>query len=819
MSLLDQVKLAASGRWPELLCSLGGLGGDLLDGSHHPCPKCGGTDRFRAIDIEAGALFCNQCFNGKNGDGIAALQWLQGWPFKETLDKVAAAVGVAAPRGPDSKLEFYAWNEALAFSWAQKKPGISTTAIEKNGGRLARWKKRFTVVALPIHRQGKACGWAIWNTTGGKLPSAAGEAKILVTKGSKAGWIGQWALERLDAAELVWRVEGPSDMLALWTAIPEDLRARHLVVSNAFGAGEKPRDDLLETLRGRRVAVVGDLDQVGQAGAARWVTALAPVAAEVLVAKLPPGEWKDVRDWINAGGTYAQLLALAAPVSAAAPPLGPATIPPGVSTAARGESEAAVEVAEGEADDDPSRLAREYVRQRAGRVACYLDEIYYWADGVWTVVPEADLRQHVYPFLHREFQKVYRERIEEKRNQEGPPIKAFKIGFGLVTSTVAALKGYCGLPSTTRWGTELVDAGGFFQPGAERRWICCRNGILDVDALIASQPVILRKHSPLWWSPHQLPYEFDPHAGAVQRPCWEGFLAKNLENDADRITQLQEWAGYCLLPETSHQRFLIVEGEGANGKSVYLAVLEALLGPKNVSHVPLELWRERFALCSTLGKLANLASEVGDLDKVAEGYLKAFVAGDAMTFDRKGRDAIDARPTARLVIATNNRPRFSDRSKGLWRRMLLIPFLVEIQESERVIGMDDPAWWIRSGEMPGILNWALEGLLRLKLRGQFSESEAGRAAMEEYRAESNPAREFLRDYYQADQQEIVCCTDAYKKYAEFCEASGYRALGDKTFGKEVRRAFPLVTRIHIGPRGLRSWAYAGIRERVGASSF
>ncbi|NLF70553.1 MAG: hypothetical protein GX575_16100, partial [Candidatus Anammoximicrobium sp.] len=75
---VGQVKSAAAGRWRELLSSLGGIDPSLLDGKHHACPKCGGTDRFRYIDDAAGACLCNQCHNTANGDGIASLMWATG---------------------------------------------------------------------------------------------------------------------------------------------------------------------------------------------------------------------------------------------------------------------------------------------------------------------------------------------------------------------------------------------------------------------------------------------------------------------------------------------------------------------------------------------------------------------------------------------------------------------------------------------------------------------------------------------------------------------------------------------------------------------
>jgi putative DNA primase/helicase len=128
----------------------------------------------------------------------------------------------------------------------------------------------------------------------------------------------------------------------------------------------------------------------------------------------------------------------------------------------------------------------------------------------------------------------------------------------------------------------------------------------------------------------------------AQCPTWLKFLDEVLERDIERISLLQEWFGYCLTPDTSQHKFMILEGEGANGKSIVCEVLTALLGKENVSNVPLEMFGERFQLTPTIGKLANIASEVGEIKSVAEGHLKQFTSGDKMYFDRKGIPGIDA---------------------------------------------------------------------------------------------------------------------------------------------------------------------------------
>jgi putative DNA primase/helicase len=271
-------------------------------------------------------------------------------------------------------------------------------------------------------------------------------------------------------------------------------------------------------------------------------------------------------------------------------------------------------------------------------------------------------------------------------------------------------------------------------PG-QRNWIAVRNGILDVDALLARAEQVLRPHTPQWFAPTCLPYDFDPKADC---PHWRRFLARNLGEDPAKARLLQQWCGYLLLADTTQQKFLVLVGDGSNGKSVVCEVMIALLGEQNVSIEPLELFGDKFRLVNTLGKLANITAEVGELDKMAEGFLKAFVVGDSMIFEQKFKQSFMARPTARLVLATNNVPRFSDKSDGLWRRMLLLPFLVKISAIEAIRGMDKREWWQERGELPGILNWALAGLADLRREGGFAVPSSCLAALDEVRLGSNP---------------------------------------------------------------------------------
>jgi P4 family phage/plasmid primase-like protien len=322
---------------------------------------------------------------------------------------------------------------------------------------------------------------------------------------------------------------------------------------------------------------------------------------------------------------------------------------------------------------------------------------------------------------------------------------------------------------------------------------------------------VLLPHSPNWFSTICLPYNFEECDFETASPKANRFFERNLEMDPERIKLCQEWAGYCLLPDTSFQRFMALEGEGANGKSVYLAMMTAMLGKENCSFVPLERFGERFDKGSTLGKLVNISADSAEMDKIAEGFLKSFTSGDPIHFDRKGIPAIEARPTARLMLAFNNRPRFSDRSSGIWRRMLLVPWRIEIPEGERVRGMDTAEYWINSGELPGILNWAIEGLARLRAQRGFTKSTICDEALEDYRVESNPARAFLLENCEETSMAFgIPSAKLYHFYRKWANSSGVMPLGERQFGKEVQRTFKQIEKKRTGTRTDRYWQYNGI---------
>jgi P4 family phage/plasmid primase-like protien len=432
-----------------------------------------------------------------------------------------------------------------------------------------------------------------------------------------------------------------------------------------------------------------------------------------------------------------------------------------------------------EAYDDPHALARHYrdtLKHSDGwELAFFQEHFWWWNRTCWVQLPDSAMRGRLARFIKQYLTVVF----EPTDNQPNMP----KVSTGVVSNTMQALNGEVSLPLATKLPSWL---GGGPQ---NRYFLALRNGLLDVEKVLRDDSDVLRPHTPLWFSTVCLPFDFNPDANCAR---WLAFLDRNLDGrSSGKSKLLQQFMGYLLTPSTSYQRFLMMIGDGANGKSVACAVLHGLLGENNTSTVPLELFGDRFRLAGTLGKLANITAEVGEIDRIAEGQLKAFVTGDPMEFEQKFKAPFTARPTARLVLATNNAPSFSDKSDGLWRRMLLLRFAVRIPEADRIAGMDTPAWWAAGGELPGILNWALVGLHELRQAGQFVVSKDCQAEVDRLRVDANPARRFLEENYQAGPGEIAKA-DLYGRYAEWCKQRGHHPLAEVGFGKEVGRRFQSV---------------------------
>jgi putative DNA primase/helicase len=350
---------------------------------------------------------------------------------------------------------------------------------------------------------------------------------------------------------------------------------------------------------------------------------------------------------------------------------------------------------------------------------------------------------------------------------------------------LADIKGLTHLSSTVNDNTWID---GRF---CNKELLATKNGILDITAILNGNANCLISNSPMFFSLSTLPYEYDPIADCPK------FKTTLLEIQPDEDTRLfiQMWFGYNLVKDVTQHKFAIFEGTGGNGKSVVLSALRELLGIKNTSSVALEQFdlERTFPLAAMVGKLANIVEEISDVDKVAEGVLKAVVGGSVISIERKHGEQFDFMPTAKLTFAGNTLPRFKDRTDGVWRRLILVPFRQKFTDDNRDTKLVEPDFWRNSGELPGILNWAIEGLKLLRTKGAFVEPEASKAAKIAYKLECNPADSFLSENCEFGKKASDECFagELYRAYRDYCVGGGFSPLNSRNFAAEVKRVFPL----------------------------
>ncbi|MFW6114233.1 MAG: hypothetical protein ACOC7K_00665 [bacterium] len=247
------------------------------------------------------------------------------------------------------------------------------------------------------------------------------------------------------------------------------------------------------------------------------------------------------------------------------------------------------------------------IAKTGGRVLRFWQDSWWkWKDGAYVELTDKYLASCVTGFIDEEFRRINKNELADfyERQQAGlvdadasPPVCPDRSGQ-LTSAVIQSMSSMVSLSPSVKLNSWVPDR-------ERRNYISVKNGLLDMDALLANKEreEVLFSHSPDWFSTVHFPYDYDPRA---ECPQWQEFLELSLENDHERINVLQEWAGYLLLPHTNEQRFMILEGEGANGKSVFCAGMEAMLGSENCSHLAFERFGADFGLHETLGKLVSV---------------------------------------------------------------------------------------------------------------------------------------------------------------------------------------------------------------------
>jgi P4 family phage/plasmid primase-like protien len=415
----------------------------------------------------------------------------------------------------------------------------------------------------------------------------------------------------------------------------------------------------------------------------------------------------------------------------------------------------------------------------------YQGTFYRWDSGRHIKISESEIRLLVKRFLHD--------------INLSPDVEPVKVTGYLVSNIVLCIAGMEGvhIPESRQFNS--------WKDGREKLYqtISFNNGLLLFGR--RNEGPVLLPHTPKYFTTVRLPYDFDPDATYLE---WEEFLLDVMDGDAERVVLLQQWAGYLLIYNLRQQKFLLITGEGANGKGVFFEIIERMVGRENCSHIPLAQFGKPFVLATTIGKVVNLSSESSSaIDSYGETVLKSYTAGDSMSFQRKYLEAIEVIPTAKVMLATNQLPKFQDKTQGIWRRMLFVPFEKAYAEDEQNKNLADEL----ARGLHGVFNWALKGMQLLQEEGGFINPVKCRNAIEDYKRNVNPARAFLQDNYEVDlEAEGLSCDVVYSNYTHWCQSNGCKPLNSSNFGKEVKRTLG-IEKFRGGSREHRVNIYSGLR--------
>lgn len=284
------------------------------------------------------------------------------------------------------------------------------------------------------------------------------------------------------------------------------------------------------------------------------------------------------------------------------------------------------------------------------------------------------------------------------------------------------------------------------------------------------------------------PVEHDP-AGAC--PTWADFLAQVIPDDGLRQL-VQRAVGSSLTGIVREQRFFVLHGSGANGKSTFIEIVRALLGDYAVATPAETLLVSRNEgipndLAALRGARFVSAVESDDGRRLSESTVKALTGGDTVTARFMRGEFFSFTPELKLWLATNHLPTIGSTGEAIWRRLQPVPFEVTIPESDR-----DPRLPERlRAELPGILNWAIDGCRAWDRDGLGRSTRADQATVH-YRADQDVLGAFLAEECVIATAAQVRLKALHEAHSAWAQSNGERSLGTRALASRLRERGHLV---------------------------
>lgn len=288
--------------------------------------------------------------------------------------------------------------------------------------------------------------------------------------------------------------------------------------------------------------------------------------------------------------------------------------------------------------------------------------------------------------------------------------------------------------------------------------------------------------------------EYDT-SGKKPELLWLKFLDDVTNGDKDLQEYLQKCVGYSLSGSVREQCAFFLYGIGNNGKSTFLDTVSELLGSYSANVQPETIMMKRDANSgganSDIARLKSTrfvtSEEPTEGVRLNEGLVKQFTGGGKVTCRFLYGDEFEYEPEFKIWIATNHKPVIRGTDVGIWRRIRLIPFEVNIP-SEKV---DKNLKYKLRKELPQIMKWAVEGCIKWQKEG-IAPPKCVQDATSEYKAEMDMLAAFCEACIVVDYESIdrIPATELFTIYSAWANANNEFTLSSRKFFLEITKKLP-----------------------------
>ena len=322
---------------------------------------------------------------------------------------------------------------------------------------------------------------------------------------------------------------------------------------------------------------------------------------------------------------------------------------------------------------------------------------------------------------------------------------------------------------------------------APAHMIAFRNGIYDI------RSGELKPFSPDVVITNRIPWDYNPNAYSELA---DKTLDKIACHDEQVRTILEECIGSCFYRSNKlgGGKAFILTGEGSNGKSTFISMVQHLLNEDNIAALDLKELDQKFQNTALFGKLANLGDDISDDFIVTASIFKKFVTSERVQVQNKGEKPFDFNNYAKFLFSANNIPRIKDKTGAVLRRLIIVPFNASFSK-------DDPDYddhiTYKLQEQEVMEYMIVLGLAALKrvLNGGFTESAKVQEQLKEYEEKNNPIIGFFEEMeFEGFQIENEQSDKVFKRYKEYCLANNFNPMSKAEFSKQVCRKFGLTTK-------------------------